>query len=63
MLYKKVIFKNQEIENEWLELIDKGSLSFLGYGLTLRSCTIVLKVSGRTLFLTGSRFIDPERAR
>ncbi|WP_257460644.1 hypothetical protein [Archangium lipolyticum] len=58
MLYNKVFYQGQEIENERLELTDKGSLYFLGSGLTLRNCTVVVKVSGRNLFLTGSRFID-----
>jgi hypothetical protein len=58
MLYNKVFYQGREIENERLELTDKGSLYFLGHGLTLRHCTVVLKVSGRNLFLTGSRFID-----
>jgi hypothetical protein len=58
MLYNKVFYENREIENERLELTDKGSLYFLGAGLTLRNCTVIVKVSGRNLFLTGSRFID-----
>ncbi|WP_257461920.1 hypothetical protein [Archangium lipolyticum] len=58
MLYNKVFYEGREIENERLELTDKGSLYFLGHGLTLRNCTIVLKVSGRNVFLTGARFID-----
>ncbi|WNG40191.1 hypothetical protein F0U61_45800 [Archangium violaceum] len=58
MLYNKVFYQGREIENERLELTDKGSLYFLGDGLTLRNCTVVLKVPGRNLFLTGSRFID-----
>jgi hypothetical protein len=58
MLYNKVFYENREIENERLELTDKGSLYFLGSGLTLRNCTVVVKVSGRNLFLTGARFID-----
>jgi hypothetical protein len=58
MLYTKVFYENREIENERLELTDKGSLYFLGTGLTLRNCTVVVKISGRNLFLTGARFID-----
>jgi len=58
MLYDKVFYQGREIQNERLELTDKGSLYFLGAGLTLRHCTVVLKVSGRNLFLAGSRFID-----
>ena len=58
MFYNKVFYEGREIENERLELTDKGSLYFLGSGLTLRHCTVVLKVSGRNLFLGGARFID-----
>ncbi len=58
MLYNKVFYENREIENERLELTDKSSLYFLGYGLILRNCTVIVKVSGRNLFLTGARFID-----
>jgi uncharacterized protein YjbI with pentapeptide repeats len=58
MLYNKVFYEDREIENERLELADKGSLYFLGSNATFRNCTLVLKVSGRNLFLTGSRFID-----
>jgi hypothetical protein len=58
MLYNKVFYEDREIENERLELTDKGSLYFLGSGLTLRNCTVVVKVSGRNLFLSGARFID-----
>jgi hypothetical protein len=58
MLYNKVFYEDKELENERLELTDKGSLYFLGSNLTLRNCTVVLKVSARNLFLTGARFID-----
>ncbi|QRN97452.1 pentapeptide repeat-containing protein [Archangium violaceum] len=58
MLYNKVFYENREIENERLELTDKGSLYFLGSGLTLRNCTVIVKVSGRNLFIDGVRFID-----
>jgi hypothetical protein len=57
-LLENVIIENKEIENERLELTDKNSLYFLGPHLSLRNCTVVLKVSGRNVFLTGSRFID-----
>ncbi|HZH75523.1 MAG TPA: hypothetical protein VEY88_05790 [Archangium sp.] len=55
---ENVIIENKEIENERLELTDKNSLYFLGPNLSLRNCTIIVKVSARNLFLTGSRFID-----
>jgi len=59
MLYTKVFYEDREIENERLELTDKGSLYFLGANVTFRKCTLVLKVSGRNLiFDQGTRFID-----
>ncbi|ATB41917.1 hypothetical protein CYFUS_007393 [Cystobacter fuscus] len=58
MLYNKVFFEDREIENERLELTDKGSLYFLGSNLTLRNCTLVLKVPTRNLSIDGARFID-----
>jgi len=58
MLFTKVFYEDKEIENERLELTDRGSLYFLGPGLTLRNCTIVLKVAARNLFFNGVRFID-----
>jgi hypothetical protein len=58
MLYNKVFYEDREIENERLELMDKGSLYFLGSNVTFRNCTLVLKVSGRNLiFDQGTRFI------
>ncbi len=54
-----VLIEDKEIENERLELTDKGSLYFLGPNLTLRHCTLVLKVSARNLhFIGGARLID-----
>jgi hypothetical protein len=58
MLANKVFYKDQELENERLELKDKGSIYFLGSNLTLRNCTLVLKVPASRLFLKGVRFID-----
>ncbi|QRN99904.1 hypothetical protein JRI60_13155 [Archangium violaceum] len=59
MLYNKVFYEDREIENERLELTDKGSLYFLGSNVTFKNCTLVLKVSGRNLiFDQGTRFID-----
>ena len=46
------------MKNERLELTDKDSLYFLGPNLTLRNCTVVLKVSARSLLITRPRFID-----
>jgi len=53
-----VVFKDQDIQNERLELTDKNSLYFLSTGLTLRNCTVVLKVSARNLVIKQARFID-----
>ncbi|MFY0582462.1 hypothetical protein ACN28S_56630 [Cystobacter fuscus] len=53
-----VVFKDQEIENERLELTDKKANYILGPNLTLRNCTLVLKVSARRLSLKQPRLID-----
>jgi hypothetical protein len=53
-----VIIEDKEIANERLELTDKEALYFLGPNLTLRNCTIVLKVSARRLHILGARLID-----
>ncbi|EPX57056.1 hypothetical protein D187_006810 [Cystobacter fuscus DSM 2262] len=45
---ENVIFKNQEIANERLELTDNNSLYFLSTGLTLRNCTVVLTLFAPT---------------
>ncbi|EPX64094.1 hypothetical protein D187_005227 [Cystobacter fuscus DSM 2262] len=55
---ENVIIKNKELENERFEVTDKDSLYFLGPNLTLRNCTVVLKVSARRLHILGARFID-----
>ncbi|HLM44137.1 MAG TPA: pentapeptide repeat-containing protein [Myxococcaceae bacterium] len=53
-----IIIENKELENERLELTDKTAHYFLGPNLTLRHCTLVLKVSARCLFFDRVRFID-----
>ena len=53
-----VVFKDREIENERLELTDTKANYILGPNLTLRNCTLVLKVSARRLSLKQPRFID-----
>lgn len=53
-----VLIENKAVENERLELTDKNSLYFLGPNLTLRNCTVVLKVSARNLIITGAHFTD-----
>jgi hypothetical protein len=56
---ENVLIEDKEIDNERLELTDKGSLYFLGPNLTLSHCTVVLKVSSKRLhILAGSRFVD-----
>jgi hypothetical protein len=53
-----VIFKNQEIADARLELTDKNSLYYLSTGLTLRHCTVVLKVPASRLIIKQATFID-----
>jgi hypothetical protein len=53
-----VIIENKQLENERLELTDKNSVYFLGPNLTLRNCTVLLKVSARNLIIIGARFTD-----
>ncbi|EPX57148.1 hypothetical protein D187_006902 [Cystobacter fuscus DSM 2262] len=55
---ENVLLENKEIENERLELSDKNSLYFLGPNLSLRNCTVILKVSARSLIIIGARFIN-----
>ena len=45
MLAKKVFYEDKQLENERLELTDKGALYFLGRNLTLKNCTLVLRVA------------------
>ncbi|WNG43640.1 pentapeptide repeat-containing protein [Archangium minus] len=53
-----VVFTDREITNERLELTDKDANYILGPNLTLKNCTLVLKVSARRLSLKQARFID-----
>ncbi|MET0403881.1 MAG: hypothetical protein ABW123_15830 [Cystobacter sp.] len=55
---ENVIFKDQEIENERLELTDKNSLYYLSTGLVLRNCTIILKVPASRLIIKQATFIN-----
>jgi hypothetical protein len=55
---ENVIFKDQKIESERLELTDKNSLYYLSTGLTLRNCTVVLKVPASRLIIKQAQFID-----
>ena len=58
MLAKKVFHKDKEVENQRLELTDKGSLYFMGPNLTLRHCTLITKVSARNLFIRQVQFFN-----
>ncbi|HYO69115.1 MAG TPA: pentapeptide repeat-containing protein [Archangium sp.] len=58
MIAKKVFYEDKHLENERLELTDKGTLYFLGRNLTLKNCTLVLKVAASNLFIRDVRFID-----
>ncbi|HYO74764.1 MAG TPA: pentapeptide repeat-containing protein, partial [Archangium sp.] len=49
---------DRHLENERLELTDKGTLYFLGRNLTLKNCTLVLKVAARNLFIREVQFIE-----
>src|SRR5690349_3473085 len=55
---ENVIFRDREIENERLELTDKNSLYYLSNNLTLKNCTVVLKVPARNLIIKQARFIN-----
>ena len=55
---ENVRIADKVIENERLELTDKNSLYFLGPNLSLKNCTVILKVSARNLIIIGARFID-----
>ncbi|WNG27743.1 hypothetical protein F0U62_29720 [Cystobacter fuscus] len=56
--FGNVLFESKEIENERLELTDKEAHYFLGPNLTVKNCTLVLKVSAPRLFFDGARFIN-----
>jgi hypothetical protein len=53
-----VIFEDKALENERLELTGRDAHYFLGPHLTLRRCTVILKVSAKRLFINQARFID-----
>jgi hypothetical protein len=55
---ENVRIQDRELADERLELTDKNSLYFLGPNLSLRNCTVILKVSARNLIIIGARFID-----
>ncbi|WNG21108.1 pentapeptide repeat-containing protein [Cystobacter fuscus] len=53
-----IIIEDKEIENERFELTDKNSHYFLGPNLTLRHCTVILKVPAGRLFINQAHFIN-----
>lgn len=55
---KSISYKAREIEGEQLELTDKEANYYLGPDLTLRRCTLVLRVSSRWLNLLPTRLMD-----
>ena len=52
-----VVLKDRLIENEHLKLDNKKIHYFLSSGLTVRNCTLVLKVSARALFFREVHFV------
>jgi hypothetical protein len=53
----QVNLEDTEIENERLEL-SAGTIYFLGPNLTLRNCTLVLRVPARDLIIPQAQFIN-----
>lgn len=51
-------FSDREIADEKLVLDSKTEVYYLGHHLTLRNCTLVLKVPARALVIARSRLID-----
>jgi hypothetical protein len=51
-------FRDQEISNERLVLDSATELYYLGHNLTLRNCTLVIRVPARALVITRTRLID-----
>ncbi|WP_257460786.1 hypothetical protein [Archangium lipolyticum] len=58
MIARKVFYENKQLKDERLELTYKGAIYFLGRELTLKNCTLVLKVAASNLFIRDVRFID-----
>lgn len=54
---ENIIIENKELDGEQLMVTDKKSLYFLGPHLTLRGCTVVLKVSAPRLHILGAQFV------
>jgi hypothetical protein len=53
----QVNLEEKELENERLEL-GAGTIYFLGPGLTLRNCALVLRVPARDLIIPEARFLQ-----
>jgi hypothetical protein len=53
-----VIFENETMEGQRLELGDHNFRFYLGPNLVMRRCTLVLRVSSNLFHLAGPRFID-----
>ncbi|QSQ21201.1 hypothetical protein JY651_39375 [Pyxidicoccus parkwayensis] len=51
-------FSDREITGERLELDSKTELYYLGHHLTLRNCTLILKVPARALVVSRTQLID-----
>jgi hypothetical protein len=51
-------FRDQELANERLVLDSPTELYYLGHHLTLRNCTLVIKVPARALVIARARFTD-----
>ncbi len=58
MWLTNVIFEDRVIDNERLELGGEDALYFLGRNLTLRHCTLVLRVPAQRLHVNQARIID-----
>jgi hypothetical protein len=55
---KNVHYEGREIEGERLELAEKDLLVYLGPDLTLRRCTVVVRMPTSRLHILPTRFID-----
>ena len=53
-----IIIENKALEGEQLALTDKSLHYFLGPHLTLKDCTLILKVPAQRLLFEGVQFID-----
>jgi hypothetical protein len=53
-----VIFENETMEGQRLELGDHNFRFYLGPNLVMRRCTLVLRVPSKLFHLAGPRFID-----